>query len=253
MADMEVSKQGVKTSFRRFVSDVATGYFAYAFAFCFVYSNRFEPKIHGLLFIIEHTDPVWLAAIGLLAIFLAQPIGLIINNFVWLILHWPCEKMFELSFRHNLLWFINYLNRMYCFSESVRVFGLCKGNFQKRLRTIVTVFNAYRPSIGTSVEYMGGIGIFFRNLASLSFCWAIASLWINEKTCCGCSAILWGCLSCVLFLMSHFAFYRQALCTFSYALAFLWGHELRENEKLPNESTSENDFIANINKFLLTN
>ena len=169
MADIAISREGISTSWRRFLADAGTGYIVYLLLYIAFIKNGtvFTVNIRALL--PGNTEWPSLAMIGALLFLLAPAVGVVVDNIGHVSLHW-FQKLFENRWYKCDCGFAKHLKDKFLLEECKTVFGF--GNDTKnrdfRLRKLVAVFNAYHPPVTLILDANAGPGVFFRNLAVLS-------------------------------------------------------------------------------------
>lgn len=160
---IELSKDSIKFSYLRFLSDSASGYIVVLVLMLSFYRNYpiFGIDLHS--FIPFPSTEVKIFALTLF-LFLSTPAGLMINGISWFFLG-------ALTIRLE-----NYFsNKNYFFLESTKIstsiddlkdaFGIDENNWYSYSEKIETILNQFHPHIVSRYDHVEGVKILSRNLA----------------------------------------------------------------------------------------
>lgn len=181
---LEISKEGIKFSYRRFLSDSAPGYILILLAIAAYYNNYpiFGVQLRNLL-----PPPVLTEVklfILLLLFFLATPIGLTINVLSWTLLEVPQKWMEKWIYNGRIFRGIPFFGfrtfkKEYLFVKWTVAMGINSNNWFERLRALETALMIEYPNIAERIDPHRGMAILLRNL-SLLFLVGIALGWSSE-------------------------------------------------------------------------
>jgi hypothetical protein len=193
--DFEISQEGVKLSYERFLSDSAGGY---VIALIFLIgllinvpipnsSNRWQ----DILPLENITSPV-AVLVGLLIVLLGTPVGLLLNAISWFILGWVQMNFLHL-WRHPynpLKFLVAGTARDYQMELTIEFFdinplaGKTKRPEKRGIYDCTTfleeILTVYFPGVWATLSHVQGIKQFDRNLAFLFFFVSIYSFLIRE-------------------------------------------------------------------------
>ncbi|AKB74482.1 hypothetical protein MSLAZ_1221 [Methanosarcina lacustris Z-7289] len=156
MDQIEISKDGIKISYLRLLSDSATGFLIILiFLICFhpiFASTTFDIKLFALF----------------LLFLLSTPLGLIINATSWFLLGWLEIYIVELCVGENTV--LKYLTgstkKVYKYEELSEYFGtLNKDNFYSVSTYFEALMYIYYPNYIKSIDYAIGCSRLLRNIA----------------------------------------------------------------------------------------
>lgn len=156
MDQIEISKDGIKISYLRLLSDSATGFLVISiFLICFYSifaSMTYEIKVFALI----------------LLFLLSTPFGLIINATSWFLLGWLEMYIVELCVGENTV--LKYLTectkKVYNYEELSEYFGtLNKDNFYSVSHYFEALLYIYYPNYIKSIDYAIGCSRLLRNIA----------------------------------------------------------------------------------------
>lgn len=178
--DIEFSQEGIKISYRRFLSDSAAGYIVILIAIL-----SFNVPIFG-----EHRqissyiifDPNTKIFLFILIFLLATPLGLAINSSSWMFLGrlrivsteilWYEKSESQTKSIKNLFLsffdiFIHNTKKSLLFKETKPFYGFKKESFLDHYRLIEDTLSIHHPDIKESITSSQGLFILFRNIAFL--------------------------------------------------------------------------------------
>ena len=175
--NIELSKEGVKISYLRFLSDSAAGQIVILIAVLAYYFPVFGQPVQRATTSGISTEVKLLVAV--LLVFLSSPLGLAINATSWFLLSW-----LQVGLQHY--WFNerNWLARSLCkhtreeFQTELtkKYFDLSEGDWYARTQLIKQTLHIYRPYIINSLDHIRGIRTLFRNISFLALIFFPASL-----------------------------------------------------------------------------
>ncbi|MFZ5821820.1 MAG: hypothetical protein ACOYYJ_18140 [Chloroflexota bacterium] len=223
--DIAISKDSVKLSYRRYLSDSSAG-FIFLLSLIWIFYKDFEGIAKAL-------PSEVLVFTGLMLFLLATPIGIFINVISWFFLEGRQEVLErrivsgKLKIPARLTPTLDFLQDEYLFAETKSAFGLNEKNLRSTYEKLRTHLEIKYPSIVAAVEPVRGFTIFLRNIVflltvSISYN-AVAYVWSN-----------WSHLDFVILLLYLLAFLLpglflrlSALTVFYYhAQVFFWAYTL---------------------------
>ena len=168
-SNLELSKDGVKISYRRFLTDTTPGFILILFL---IWARTYTGQAGFLTNHVRHlissgsisTDlkPLVLVILFLLAL----PMGVLINVAGWLFLEW-FQKILEL-FLCNYRWCFYWFKKEYDFDGCRRRLDIAKNNWFEKVRTAeIALVNDF-PDKSDAIEAVRGIAILSRNLSLMS-------------------------------------------------------------------------------------
>jgi len=167
-ANIELSKDGIKFSYRRFLSDSTPGYILILIVFLMIYGQISVFGIHFSQTAVNNIPVEIQVYLGLVAFLMATPLGLITNVISWIFLE-GFQKSIERCFIMNTDRFLDFKNE-YLFADAVKYFHSNKENWFANIRKIETTLVRERPDFGAeNIGPLRGISILLRNIAFLGF------------------------------------------------------------------------------------
>lgn len=186
--DIGFSQQGIKFSYRKFLSDSAAGYIIILIAIASFYF-----PIFGQAFLNIPLDDSPIAKIAqmsdrlkiflfILLFLLATPLGMAVNSSSWIFLGrlrslandalWYQESIEKSSKVKNLIpyflaFFIDNTKKSFQFDMLKSFYHFDKNNFLQYSDLIEETLHIYHPDIKESISHIQGFYIFFRNIAFL--------------------------------------------------------------------------------------
>lgn len=208
---IELSGQGFKFSYRRFVSDISAGVIVTLMTISFYYTKIQE---------FSQQNNYLVTFILVLLFFISIPVGFAINAISWFIFGGTIYKLEEFWFERDITspYFVyrfakrfrNFLVRgtdtAHDFSNCIKFFGFKKENWNSQTKELENILETYFPDKIKDFADATGLEIFFRNMMLLSIGFTIIifqyyCLWL---------AIIFGVLifvSCLI-ISSIISFYR---------------------------------------------
>ncbi|HEX8844315.1 MAG TPA: hypothetical protein VF791_06710 [Pyrinomonadaceae bacterium] len=238
--NIELSKEGIKISYLRFLSDSAAGQIVILVSLAAYYFPIFGTSLRET-YPADFSTEVKILVIILLVL-VSSPLGLSINATSWYTLSWLQIKLQRFWFERKFLFKIELfktIHEEFQIERSKDYFHLSKENWYARSQLIKETLHIYHPNIPASLEHIRGIRTLFRNISFLSLVFFILSLlirWHNSTLSSPIFFILFGtCLTLfvVPMLVSsllgfHYTsqtFYR----TYILCLAVKGSHGFKEN------------------------
>lgn len=166
-ADIEVSKDSIKLSYRRYLSDSSAG-FILLLSLIWIFFREFKDIAKAL------PSEVLLFA-GLMLFLLATPVGMLINVLSWFTLEGRQEAI-ERRIVSGKFWLpewltptLQYLKEEYLFEECKTLFGLNERNWRSSYEKLRTAVEVRYPGVIAATEPIRGFTIFLRNIVLLLF------------------------------------------------------------------------------------
>lgn len=208
--NIELSKEGIKISYLRFLSDSAAGQIVILLGLAAYYFPIFGAPLRET-YTAECSTEVKILVIVLLVL-LSSPLGLSINATSWFLLSWVQIWLQQYWFKRKFLlrclfktvlyvyhrskrswlrrlWFkIRFLFKIKLFKtiraefqveKSKRYFHLSNENWYERSQLIKQTLHIYHPNIPVALEHIRGIRTLFRNISFLSLIFFSLSLLIR--------------------------------------------------------------------------
>ncbi|HEC36250.1 MAG TPA: hypothetical protein ENI39_06930 [Anaerolineae bacterium] len=169
---IEISKEGIKFSYKRFLSDSAPGYILILLTIWAYYSNYpiFGMQLRNLL-----PPPVLTEVklfILLLLFLLAMPIGLTVNVLSWTLLEVPQKWMERWIFNGKISKRIPFFGfrafkEEYLFEKCTVAMNINSDNWFERVRALETALMSEYPGVAERIDPHRGMAILLRNLSLL--------------------------------------------------------------------------------------
>lgn len=208
--NIELTKDGVKLPYQRFLSDSAPGYILILVVFLTFYGHASFLGFNLPSDFVK-TIPVEIQVyLGIIAFLLATPLGLMVNVFSWVSFEWVLKKI-EQVFVLIKLPFHEFKNE-YSFFVAKEHYKINYKNWPQKIRRLETLLTKHQA--GWVVESIGplrGISIFLRNIAFFGLLMIFDGLLVSKN-----HDELWlGLLILIVFLLASattfFYFHVQIL------------------------------------------
>jgi hypothetical protein len=172
--NIELSKDGLKTSLLTFISGPAISLIVIGFLVIAYYFPVFnEPLKAYKHFGLSLENKIF---IGILLYLLLHPFGLIIDTLGWMLLGWM-EKGFE-TYHFNHRTFLTRGTKNYlCFETLKKTLGLNSDNFYEQARQAEYVLFTKHADLIGELDFSLGSSILFRNL-TLCSCTLVLAYWL---------------------------------------------------------------------------
>jgi hypothetical protein len=175
--NIELSKEGIKISYLRFLSDSAAGQIVILIAVLAYYFPVFGPPVQQAIKSGISTEVKILVVV--LLVLLSSPLGLAINAASWFLLSW-----LQVGLQHYWFKEQKWLARTLCkhtreeFQTELtkNYFNLSERNWYARTQLIKQTLHIYRPYIINSLDHIRGIRTLFRNISFLALAFFLALL-----------------------------------------------------------------------------
>lgn len=209
--DLEISKDGIKLSYSRFLSDISAGLIILIASIAYYYPliSKIPTNLQIFVFV--------------LLFLLSMPLGLAVNTISWIILGSLAYK-FEVFWFNKNWFFIKNSKILFEFDICKEFFNLNKDNWIFITRRFEIILIICYPDHIERFDYIEGIKIFFRNAGFLSFIFIIFLVPDGKMS----VLIL---LSVILLIISSImSFYRYlAILNYAYILCLKFNHN-KENK-----------------------
>lgn len=164
--NIEFSKEGIKFSYNRFLADSAAGFVIILIAIITYYNADIAIQLRqNLQTSISKEVEIFLC---LLLFLLSTPLGLTINALSWAVLGW-FQAQIKIKWCDNESFLIKSTKNELQFKDCKEFFGLSKDNWDYISAYSESVISVHRVNLIESLEFLGGLCIFIRNLSLLSF------------------------------------------------------------------------------------
>ena len=186
MADgqIELSKDGIKFPYRRYLSDSSPGFIFILLSIALYHDGTVTiAGIPGRDFVPRLEAPELKAFVFLLLFLMATPTGVIFNVIGWVTLEWLQKRIEMYIFREKpyLMSFLNFIRfkkangfkQEYGFEECIKKFHIKEDQWFERIRTLEIALIKDFPEKSEAIEALRGIAILLRNLALIAFCGAV--------------------------------------------------------------------------------
>jgi hypothetical protein len=185
MENIEFSRNGIKVSYLRFLSDSAIGFIVVLIAIVSYYYPIFGITLQNIPHEFLKIDiPVTISSevkifVFILVFLLATPLGLIINALSWIFL--GSIRIYLIGMFFDKRFFItNYLNdstnKAFSFINVSEFFDIDKENFYCTSSYFEEIFDIYCPDISNSIDYVRGLARFSGSIAFLAIVFIIVEL-----------------------------------------------------------------------------
>lgn len=183
---IDLKKAGITLSYRRFLSDSASGY-VLLLVLLICYYNRanldwITPIIPDYQGFKASSEVKTLVAV--LIFLLATPLGLIINALSWFFLDSigvSTTKWFFFKARAKKIKFINSVCKAYLFEKTTDFFKVNEENFDSVSLALRHTLNVYHPQLCTKLDIIQGAHILLRNFSFMCFFAPISLILISES------------------------------------------------------------------------
>jgi hypothetical protein len=169
--NIEISKEGLKFPYDRFLADSAIGYIIILLSIvAYFYPILGSPLKENLRVVTSTEIKVFIL---LLLFFLATPLGLLTNAVSWISVGWLTDRL-EPVFYKERPFFVDTIDKT-IFADGISpFFGLSTKPWIKTSLLIQEVMDIYYRDLVAALDYARGAKVFFRNIAFLCLCFALA-------------------------------------------------------------------------------
>jgi len=204
---IELSKDGIKFSYRRYLSDSTPGFILILLLLAAYYhhggsaAERVSPT-----FLNHRPLPDGVKVFVLLLLFLlATPVGVIINVIGWLALEVP-QKWLEEKIVKGDFCLMKPFKEEYDLEGATKRLHIGKNQWHEKVRKLETALGKDFPDKSDRIEAIRGIAILLRNLAFMSalaggIAYVLQPMWIKQPVV---TAIVLISLALFLFVLSAF-------------------------------------------------
>lgn len=227
MEDIEFSRNGIKVSYLRFLSDSAVGFIVVLIAIVSYYYPIFGITLQNIpQEFLKIVIPVPISSevkifVFILVFLLATPLGLIINALSWIFLGsfriYLIDMFFDKKF-FIINYFTDSTKKAFSFINVPEFFDIDKGNFYCISSYFEEIFDIYCPRIANSIDYARGLARLSGSIAFLAIIFIIVELFAYVNY--GSSWILYLILFSVVIFMLFMII--SSLIYFYYYLSILF-------------------------------
>jgi hypothetical protein len=180
-SNVEVSKDGLKLPYRRFLADSAVGYILLLTLLIAYRMGTLNPLLGDALEPGLQKEEKVFALV--LLVLLTVPVGLALNALSWFALG-PSQRRLQGFFYRHSRW-LKTIRREYKVDAAEKYFGLSTEDpdaWYDRAQSLKQVLYSHHPEQTHELEHVRGIRTFLRNVSLLAFFFALASPFLATWT-----------------------------------------------------------------------
>jgi hypothetical protein len=232
----EVSKEGIKLSYSRFLGDSATGLVVELVATLSYYYPIFGKSLKDAV-----QQPIGTEAkifLLVLLFLLSTPIGLVLNATGWYLLG-GLQVRLQFAFFHRDFWFLRLTKQEFAFEATRTALGITRAKFFEGTELIDHAFELYFPHMVDPLPHVRGVYRLTRSLALLClgpFCFELWRAMSRFDGACAGRSVLWLSAFAFLLVLSAAAGFFRALSNLQRLYMLMVKHGLLE---VPEESLQD--------------